>query len=84
MKFETIETIPCDVCGEEFLPHMLNTNSFTSQLTCEHCDAEIARDMEEFAQAIKWKEPIYPDDRDLEQIRGGGYVADDRFYGDEG
>tara|TARA_R100000008_G_scaffold26216_1_gene14298 strand:- start:515 stop:709 length:195 start_codon:yes stop_codon:yes gene_type:complete len=64
MKFETIETIPCDVCGEEFLPHMLNTNSFGGQLTCEHCDAEIAKDME--------------------QIHGGGYVADDRFYGDEG
>lgn len=63
MKFETIETIPCDVCGEEFLPHMLNTNSFGGQLTCEHCDAEIARDMEEFSQHIsKNFEPFWPDD----------------------
>ena len=69
MKFETIETIPCDVCGEEFLPHMLNTNSFGGQLTCEHCDAEIERDFEQIRQ----------------EIHGGrGYVADDRFYGDEG
>jgi len=52
MKFETIETIPCDVCGEEYLPHMLNTNSFESQLTCESCDAEIAMDFEQLRESI--------------------------------
>ena len=41
-----LNTIPCDICGEDYLPHMLNTNSFPSQLTCESCDAEIARDEE--------------------------------------
>jgi len=46
MKYEAIDTIPCDVCGEEYLPHMLNTNSFGGQLTCDRCDGEIAMDME--------------------------------------
>jgi len=41
-----INTIPCDICGEDYLPHMLNNNSFPSQLTCESCDAEIAADFQ--------------------------------------
>ena len=48
-----LNTIPCDICGEDYLPHMLNTNSFPSQLTCESCDAEIARDEEMLREGFK-------------------------------
>ena len=47
MNFEEMNTLPCEICGEDYLPHMLNNNSFVNQLTCETCDAEIAHDMEQ-------------------------------------
>jgi hypothetical protein len=47
MTFEEMNTVPCEICGEDYLPHMLNTNSFVNQLTCETCDSEIAHDMEQ-------------------------------------
>ena len=53
MKFETIDTIPCDICGEDYLPHMLNTNSFANQVSCESCDATIAMDEEMLREGFK-------------------------------
>jgi hypothetical protein len=46
MKYEVMN-IPCDICGEDYLPHMLNTNSFGSQLSCEACDAQLEKDFEQ-------------------------------------
>jgi len=46
MNYELMNTLPCDICGDDYLPHMLNTNSFSSQLSCESCDAQLARDMD--------------------------------------
>ena len=51
MLFEEIDTLACEVCGEEYLPHMLNTNSFLSLITCDACDAEIARDQMMFSES---------------------------------
>jgi len=64
MKYEYIETTPCDICGDDYLPHMLNTNSFGSQLSCEACDAQLERDFEQ--------ERLHKIDFEIEQ--GGDFM----------
>ena len=55
MKYEMIDTLPCDICGDDYLPHMLNTNSFSSQLSCEACDAQLEKDFEH----EKWNKSVF-------------------------
>ena len=55
MNYEVMNTLPCAICGEDYLPHMLNTHSFSSQLSCEACDAQLEKDFEH----EKWNKSVF-------------------------